>query len=60
MPNINITPEDWQQVALGYAQENINLKVQLAAALRELNAVEPEQASSNGTPAEATKKVETK
>ena len=48
MPNIG--PQDWQQVAIAYAQENIILKAQLAATIRMLNAMK--QASPNGTPAE--------
>ena len=38
MPNIG--PQDWQQVALIYAQENINLKAQLAALARALNEIQ--------------------
>ena len=44
MPNI----EDWQQVAVSYAQENINLKAQLAALARTINAMEAANASNNG------------
>ena len=34
MPNITIGPQDWQNVAMSYANENINLKAQLAALAR--------------------------
>ena len=40
MPNITIGPEDWQNVAMSYANENINLKAQLAAVMRTLAELE--------------------
>ena len=40
MPNITIGPEDWQNVAMSYANENINLKAQLAALARTIQEME--------------------
>ena len=55
MPNVTVGPQDWQNVAMSYANENINLKAQLAALSRTIN--EMEQASPNGTPAEVKEKT---
>jgi len=45
-PNITISigPEDWQQVAVDYAQQNMELRAHLAAARRTM--VEMEQANA--------------
>ena len=40
MPNITVGPQDWQNVAMSYANENINLKVQLAALARTIHELE--------------------
>lgn len=54
MPEITVGPQDWQNVAMGYANENINLKAHLAALARTIQ--EMEQAAQ-GKPAEAKEKV---
>jgi len=40
MPGITVGPQDWQNVAMSYANENINLKVQLAALSRTIGEME--------------------
>ena len=40
MPNITVGPQDWQNVAMSYANENINLKAQLAALARTIQEME--------------------
>jgi len=40
MPNITVGPQDWQNVAVGYANENINLKAQLQALARTIHEME--------------------
>jgi len=40
MPNITVGQQDWQNVAMSYANENINLKAQLQALARTIQEME--------------------
>ena len=60
MPNINIGPEDWQNVAMSYANENINLKAQLQALARTINEMEQDTKGAPGTSGVEVKSEATK
>ena len=54
MANVTVGPQDWQNVAMSYANENINLKAQLAALARTINEMEQANAGKEREATEAS------